>query len=220
MNAPIKIDIWSDIACPWCYVGKRRLESGLAAYAQDEAALPVEVEYHSFELTPEMPDDYDGTHTDFLSTRKGIPVGQVEKMDQRIVEIGASVGLDYHFDSLRPTNTVKAHQVLHLAKARGKQAELKERLLSAYFVEGRRLADPEVLADLAAEVGLDRAEVLDVLANDKFVDDVRADQQQALRYGIQGVPFYVVEGKYGISGAQASETFVEVLRKVAKERDA
>jgi predicted DsbA family dithiol-disulfide isomerase len=216
VSTPIKIDIWSDIACPWCYIGKRRLETALETF--DDA--PVEVEYHSFELTPDMPDDYEGTNADFLTKRKGFPADQVGKMTERVVDIAASVGLDYDFEHLRPTNTVKSHQVLHLAKQHGKQVELKERLLSAYFVEGRRLADPEVLADLAAEVGLDRSEVLDVLANDKFVDAVREDQQQAIRYGIQGVPFYVVEGKYGVSGAQASETFVQVLRKVVEERDA
>jgi predicted DsbA family dithiol-disulfide isomerase len=219
MSTPIKIDIWSDIACPWCYIGKRRLEAGLAAFAEDEAAVPVDVEYHSFELVPDMPVDYEGTNADFLSKRKGMPLDQVEKMTSQVVEIAASVGLDYDFESLRPTNTVQAHQVLHLAKASGKQAELKERLLAAYFVEGQHLADPEVLADLAAEVGLDRDEVVAVLKNDEYLDAVRADQQQAIQYGIQGVPFYVVEGKYGVSGAQASETFLQVLRKVAEERE-
>ena len=139
-------------------------------------------------------------------------------MLDRVTGIAAEVGLDYDFDALQHTKTVKAHQLLHYAKPHGKQLEMKERLLRAYFVEGRHVGRDEDLADLAAEVGLDRADVLAVAESDEFLDDVRADQEQAIQYGIQGVPFFVVDGKYGVSGAQSPETFAGVLEQVADER--
>ena len=139
-------------------------------------------------------------------------------MLDRVAGIAAEVGLDYDFDALQHTKTVKAHQLLHYAKQHGKQVETKERLLRAYFVEGRHVGRDEELADLAAEVGLDREDVLRSLTSNEFLDDVRADQDLAIRYGIQGVPFFVVDGKYGVSGAQSPETFTAVLTKVADER--
>lgn len=213
MSDAIKVDVWSDIACPWCYIGKRKFELGVAAFGGD-----VEVEYHSFELAPDTPVDFAGSEIDFLVKHKGLSAEQVEPMLDRVAGIAAEVGLNYDFDALQHTKTVKAHQLLHYAKQHGKQIETKERLLAAYFVEGRHVGRDEDLADLAAEVGLDRDDVLRALASNAFLDDVRADQAQALQYGIQGVPFFVVEGKYGVSGAQSPETFTGVLAKVAGER--
>jgi predicted DsbA family dithiol-disulfide isomerase len=211
----IKVDIWSDIACPWCYIGKRKFEAGVAAFDGD-----VEVEYHSFELAPDTPVDFAGSEIDFLVEHKGMSAAQVKPMLDRVAGIAAEVGLDYDFDALQHTKTVKAHQLLHYAKHHGKQIEAKERLLRAYFVEGRHVGRDEELADLAAEVGLDRGDALQALQSNTFLDDVVADQDLAIRYGIQGVPFYVVDGKYGVSGAQSPETFTEVLEKVAEERTA
>lgn len=213
MSDAIKVDVWSDIACPWCYIGKRKFEAGVAAFGGD-----VEVEYHSFELAPDTPVDFAGSEIDFLVEHKGMPAAQVKPMLDRVAGIAAEVGLDYDFDALQHTNTVKAHQLLHYAKAQGKQIELKERLLRAYFVEGRHVGREEDLADLAAEIGLDREDVLRSLAADEFLGAVHADQQQAVTYGIRGVPFFVIDGQYGVSGAQAPETFAEVLAKVASER--
>jgi len=142
----------------------------------------------------------------------------VKPMLERVAGIAAEVGLDYDFDALQHTKTVKAHQALHYAKRHGKQVELTERLLRAYFVEGRHVGRDEDLAELAAEVGLDRDDVLRSLAADEFLADVRADQDQAIEFGIQGVPFYVIDGKYGVSGAQSPETFTGVLTQVAGER--
>ena len=139
-------------------------------------------------------------------------------MLDRVIGIAAEVGLDYDYDALQHTNTVKAHQLIHFAKAHGKQIEMKERLLRAYFVEGRHVGRDADLADLAAEIGLDRADALRSLEAGEYLDDVRADQDQAIQYGIQGVPFFVVDGKYGVSGAQSAETFTQVLTKVAEER--
>jgi predicted DsbA family dithiol-disulfide isomerase len=141
-------------------------------------------------------------------------------MISRVTEIASSVGLDYDYDSLKHTNTVKAHEVLHFAKAQGKQLEMAERLFGAYFVEGRHVGRAEDLADLAAEIGLDRAAALAALESEEFLSDVRADQRTAAEFGINGVPFFVVEGKYGVSGAQDAQTFAQVLEQVWSERAA
>jgi predicted DsbA family dithiol-disulfide isomerase len=213
MSDVIKVDVWSDIACPWCYIGKRKFEAGVEAFGGE-----VEVEYHSFELAPDTPVDFAGSEVDFLVKHKGMSAAQVKPMLDRVAQIAAEVGLDYDFDALQHTKTVKAHQLLHYAKQHGRQAEMKERLLRAYFVEGRHVGRDEDLADLAAELGLDREDVLRSLTSDEFLDDVLADQDQAIRYGIQGVPFFVIDGKYGVSGAQSPETFTGVLTKVSEER--
>jgi len=220
VSEPIKIDIWSDIACPWCYIGKRKFEAGSGLFSGAGDGRAVEVEYHSFELSPDTPVDFEGSEVDFLAGHKGIPAGQVEQMLERVTGIASSVGLDYDFDSLKHTNTVKAHELLHFAKAHGKQLELAERLFRAYFVEGRHVGRIDDLADLAAEVGLDRAEAVAALESERYLDDVRADQSTAAEYGINGVPFFVIEGKYGVSGAQDAQTFAQVLEQVWTERAA
>jgi len=213
MSTPIKVDIWSDVQCPWCYIGKRKFEAGAAQFGRD-----VEVEYHSFELAPDTPVDFDGTPVDYLSARKGIPVDQVHEMLARVTGIAAEVGLDYHFEDVHQTNTRKAHELLHYAKAHGKQSEMKERLLKAYFVEGGHVGQVEQLAQLASEVGLDEADVLRRLNEAEFAQAVEDDVQQAVDYGIQGVPFYVIDGKYGISGAQPAEVFAQALQQAFDER--
>ena len=214
----IKIDIWSDVACPWCYIGKRNLEAGIGAYQSSPGRPPVEIEYHSFELAPDTPVDFDGSEADYLMRIKGIGQEQAVEMLDRVAGIAAGVGLRYDFGAVQHTRTVKAHQLLHYAKARGLQGEAKERVLSAYFVEGRHVGRDEDLADLAAEIGLDRSDVLRSLREEEFLADVRADQRQAMAYGIRGVPFFVLDGKYGLSGAQPPETFAEALAQVADER--
>lgn len=220
MSEPIKIDIWSDIACPWCFIGKRKFESGSGIFAEAGDGRGVEVEYHSFELSPDTPVDFDGSEIDFLAGHKGMPAGQVEQMLERVTAIAASVGLDYDFDRLQHTNTVKAHELLHFAKAHGKQLELAERLFRAYFTEGRHVGRISDLAGLAAEVGLDRDAAVAALESSQYLDDVRADQSTAVEYGINGVPFFVVDGRYGVSGAQDAETFAQVLEQVWSERAA
>ena len=214
MTEPIKVDIWSDVQCPWCYIGKRKFEKGVELYGR-----PVEIEYHSFELAPDTPVDYEGTTVQYLSERKGIPVDQVHQMLERVTGIAESVGLNYNFDTVHQTNTVKAHELLHYAKAHGKQQEMKERLLKAYFVEGEHVGTSESLAKLAAEVGLDEADTLRSLNEEEFLPAVKADMAQAQAYGINGVPFYVIDGKYGMSGAQDSATFAAALTEAAQNRD-
>ena len=183
MPQPIKIDVWSDIACPWCYIGKRRLEAGIAAYAQGPPAVPVEVEYHSFQLAPETPVDFDGSVADFLVRQKAVPQAQVRSLLDRVTQIAAGEGLRYDFDAVRHTNTGKAHQLLHYAKARGVQLQAKERLMRAYFVEGRHIGRLEDLAALASDIGLDADDVLRSLAEDEYLGAVRGDGQAARELG-------------------------------------
>ncbi len=218
VTEPISIDIWSDIACPWCYIGKRNLENGLAAVASDEDAPQVSVTFHSFELSPDTPVDFDGDEIDFLAGHKGMPREQVQQMLDNVTGVAAKAGLEYRFDLLQHTNTVKAHELLHHAKAKGLQHEMEERLMSAYFTEGKHVGRIDDLVELAAEVGLDAAETREALESARHLDDVRADQAQARAYGIQGVPFFVIDGQYGISGAQPAEAFENVLRDLWAQR--
>jgi predicted DsbA family dithiol-disulfide isomerase len=216
--SPIKVDVWSDIACPWCYIGKRKLEAGIEAFAAQPGTPSVEIEYHSFELSPDTPVDFEGDEVEFLANHKGIPAEQARQMLTRVVGIAEDVGLHYDYDALQHANTVKAHELIHYAKARGLQLEAKERLLKAYFEEGRNVGRIDDLADLATEIGLDRDDVVRSLTAQEFLPAVRADQRQAIEYGIQGVPFFVIDGKYGVSGAQDAATFSEVFAQVAGER--
>lgn len=217
---PIKIDIWSDIACPWCYIGKRNLEKGLAEAATDDDAPQVEIEYHSFELSPDTPVDFEGSSAEFLAERKGISLDEARAMNDRVSQIAEAAGLHYRFDLQHHTNTVKAHELIHFAKAHGRQLEMTERLLSAYFVEGRHVGRIDELVALAEEVGLDGGAARDALESGAYLDAVRADQAQARAYGINGVPFFVIDGKYGVSGAQPPEAFAQVARQVWAEKQA
>ncbi|MDV6301898.1 MULTISPECIES: DsbA family oxidoreductase [Rhodococcus] len=213
MSRTVKVDIWSDIACPWCFVGKRRFEAGAAEFTAGGGAL--EVEFHSFELAPDTPVDFDGSEVDFLVSHKGMPAAQVTQMLAQMTELAAGEGLTYDFDAVQHTNTVKAHELLHFAKSKGKQVEMKERLLAAYFEEGRHVGRTDDLADLAAEIGLDRDEAARALKSEEFLPAVHADKEQAIAYGISGVPFFVIDGRLGVSGAQEPSVFVDVLQKAA-----
>ncbi|MCU1439551.1 MAG: Disulfide bond formation protein DsbA [Rhodoglobus sp.] len=215
VSEPIKVDIWSDVQCPWCYIGKRKFEAGAAA-----AGIPVEVEYHSFELSPDTPVDFEGSPMDYLSQRKGISPVQAEQMLARVTSIAADVGLDYDYDHVHQTNTVISHELLHFAKSKGRQLEMKERLLEAYFIKGEHVGRIPELVDIAVELGFDRDEVTEALESHRYLSDVKADMAQAREYGINGVPFFVIDGKYGVSGAQEAQTFANVLTQVRTERDA
>jgi predicted DsbA family dithiol-disulfide isomerase len=213
VSETVKVDIWSDVACPWCFVGKRRFETAAAEFAEGGGSL--EVEYHSFELAPDTPVDFDGSEVDFLVGHKRMPAAQVESMLAQMTQLASTEGLSYDFDALQHTNTVKAHELLHYAKSQGRQLDMKERLLAAYFEEGRHVGRIDDLADLAEEIGLDRADVVEALKSEQFRADVQADKDQAIAYGISGVPFFVIDGKFGVSGAQDPSVFVEVLQKAA-----
>ncbi|PTT20424.1 disulfide bond formation protein DsbA [Microbacterium sp. HMWF026] len=218
MTDAIKIDVWSDIACPWCYIGKRNLENGLAATAADDDAPVVEIEYHSFELSPDTPEDFHGGEVDYLSQHKGISPEQAREMLDRVTGVAAEAGLAYRFDILQHTNTVKAHELLHFAKENGRQLELAEILMSAYFLEGKHVGRDDDLIALAVEAGLDEDAAREALSSQRFRAAVRADQEQARQFGISGVPFFVIDGKYGVSGAQPVEAFTQIARQVWGER--
>ncbi len=215
MSDVLKVDIWSDIACPWCYIGKRKFEAGVAEFGEQ-----VDVEYHSYELAPDTPEEVEGSALQSFVERKGIPLEQAKEMFDRVIGVAKKVGLDYDYDSLQSTNTVRAHELLHYAKAHGRQVDMKERLLRAFFVEGRHVGRVNDLADLAAEIGLDREDAVRALTSREFLPAVDADKALAAEYGIQGVPFFVIEGKYGVSGAQDATVFTEVLQRAKDEKGA
>ncbi len=219
MSQPIAVEVWSDIVCPWCYIGKRRFELGRRAF-EEQGGPPVEVVYRSFELTPDTPVDYAGSITDFFVQLKGVSPERAREMFDHVTGLAAGVGLNYDYPAIQHTNTLKAHQVLHLARRRGRQNELVERLFAAYFEQGRHLGRDADLAALAAEVGLDQPEVLAALADGRHLADVQADLAQARAYGINAVPFFVIGGKYGVSGAQPPEAFTSALARYAQERAA
>ncbi|MBV0895052.1 DsbA family oxidoreductase [Microbacterium sp. NC79] len=217
MTEKIQIDVWSDIACPWCYIGKRNLENGIVAASDDADAPQVEITYHSYELSPDTPVDFDGSEIDFLATHKGMPKEKVSEMLDHVTNVAAGVGLEYNFDVLKHTNTVRAHELLHFAKAAGKQHDMAERLMSAYFTEGKHVGEIDSLVALATDAGLDGEAARAALESQQYLADVRADQAQAAQYGIQGVPFFVINGKYGVSGAQPADAFAQILRQVWAE---
>ena len=206
----MQVEIWSDVVCPWCAIGKRRFEAALAGFAHRDE---VEVRYRSFELDPGAPRVVEGNATARLAEKYGVPYAQAEAMQQRVVDAAAGDGLDFRFDRARPGNTFDAHRLLHLAADRGRQAELKERLLLAYFTEGEPIGDPDTLVRLAAAAGLDEAEARAVLASDAYRAEVREDQATARALGITGVPFVVLDRRLGVSGAQPVEAFAAALEQ-------
>ncbi|MPY68428.1 DsbA family oxidoreductase [Deinococcus sp. SDU3-2] len=210
----LRVDIWSDIACPWCYVGKRRFEAALAAFPQREQ---VEVVWHSFELDPSAPVRPGQSMRDILASKYGGGETRAQGMLDTMTRTAADEGLDYHFGEVQPTNTFQAHQVIHLAAEKGLQDPMKERLLRAFFTEGEFLGDPEVLVRLAVEVGLDAGEVRAALASGDYASAVRQDEAQARAVGINGVPFFVLGGKYGVSGAQSPDVLRSALEQVWQE---
>jgi predicted DsbA family dithiol-disulfide isomerase len=206
----LRIDIWSDIACPWCYVGKRRLEGALAQFAHKD---DVAIHWRAFELDPSAPRvrDADGGYAARLARKYGSSTAQAEERLRHMTELAAADGLDFRFDRIRPGNTFDAHRLLHLAGLRGVQDALKERLLRAYMTEGQAIGVPEVLAPLAREAGLDEAEVRALLDGDRYAAEVRADEAEAHALGISGVPFFVIGGRLGVSGAQTSDVLLGAL---------
>lgn len=206
----MQVEIWSDVVCPWCAIGKRRFETALAGFEHRDE---VEVRYRSFELDPTTPRTVEGNATQRLADKYGVPLAQAEAMQQRVIDQAATEGLDFRFDLARPGNTVDAHRLLHLAFDRGRQVELNERLLLAYFTEGERIGEVDTLVRLAGTAGLDESEARSVLESDKYLAEVREDQATASALGITGVPFFVLDRKFGVSGAQPAEVLLGALRR-------
>lgn len=214
----IRVDIWSDIACPWCYLGKHRFEAALLAFGEQRPDVAFEVESHSFELAPDTPLDFAGSEIDFLVRHKGMPADEVEQMLGQMTELGASEGVEFDFHGVRHANTQRAHRVLHLAKDRGVQADVQERLFRAYFVEGENMSDADALARLGAEAGLDPDEVRAALDDEAYGEAVQRDIVRARQLGISGVPFFLLDGQYGVSGAQSTDAFSNVFEQVLSFR--
>jgi predicted DsbA family dithiol-disulfide isomerase len=210
----VKIEIWSDVVCPWCYIGKRRFEAALGRF---EHAGEVEVVWKSFELDPGAPVRR-GPTLEHLARKYGTTEEQAVKMHERMTSVAAAEGLEFHLDDTQGGNTLDAHRLLHLAKEHGLQGELKERLLRAYFAECEPVGEREALARLAEETGVPGA--AEMLASDQYADAVRADEHDARLLGISAVPFFVIDRYYGIEGAQPAETILQALDEAWSARAA
>ena len=204
----MKVEIWSDIACPWCYIGRRRFEKALNQFEHRDE---VEVIWRSYQLDPNAPRDYAGNVNDLMMQRYGMSREKAESANARVTELAALEGLEYHLDRAHPVNSMDAHRLLHLAAQNHLQSEMKERLQKAYFTDGLVISDNKTLVQLAEEVGLNSAETRQMLESDAFTNAVRADEQRAQEMESDGVPFFVFDEKYTVSGAQPAETFLTVL---------
>ncbi|MEH7178557.1 DsbA family oxidoreductase [Neobacillus vireti] len=193
-------------------MGKKRLEDALK-----QIDHPIEVTYRSYELDPTMGRDVKETMYEMLAKKYGMSIAQAKANTDRVVQMAKEVGLDYHMDTLIQTNTFDAHRLTLYAKTQGKMKEMTERILRAYFTESKHIGDHETLTDLAVEVGLNREDVANMLASGGMADAVRSDEQTAKQYGVTGVPFFLINKKYALTGAQPTETFVQALNKVIAE---
>jgi len=215
MSKRLEVQIWSDIACPWCYVGKRRFEAALARFPQ---ASEVQVVWRSFELDPSAPRVR--PHQDYaerLAAKYGMPRAQAQARIEQLVSVARAEGLSLNFTDIQPGNTFDAHRLLHFAHAQGKQHELKERLLRAYLCEGQPIGEHATLLKAAGDVELDVDAAQAVLATDQFAREVREDQDLARRIGISGVPFFVLDQRYAVEGAQPTETMLSALTRAYAE---
>jgi len=208
----MQVEIFSDVVCPWCAVGKRRFESALGQF---DHADQVDVVWRSYELDPQAPVRREGDYADRLARKYGMSREQAEAANGQMTALAASEGLEFHFERAQPGNTFDAHRLLHFALGQGQgvQDALKERLFVAYFSEGAAIGEPETLVRLAAEVGLDPEKCAEILAGDLYADEVRADEREARELGVTGVPFFVIDGKFAIPGAQDPETIRIVLER-------
>jgi predicted DsbA family dithiol-disulfide isomerase len=213
----MELEIWSDIACPWCYIGKRRLESALENF---EHADEVTITWRSFELDPNAPAERPGELAGHLASKYGMAIEQARQSQEGISATAAGEGLDFHLDVARSGNTFDGHRLVHLAAEHGVQAAMKERLMRAYFSEGQLISDPETLVALGTETGLPESEVRELLASERFADEVRADEQSAAGLGVSGVPTFIVDRKVGVTGAQPPELILEMLRQGWSRREA
>ncbi|KAB2336024.1 DsbA family oxidoreductase [Cytobacillus depressus] len=214
----MKIQVWSDFVCPFCYIGKRRLEHALGQFPHKDQ---VEVEFKSFELDPNSP-KYNGKSIhEVLAAKYGMSIEQAKQANEGVGQQAASVGLEFQFDEMKPGNTFDAHRLAKFAKEHGKEADVTEKLLHAYFTDSKDIGDVEVLENIAEQAGLNRNDTLRILQDkNAYANDVRIDESLAQQYGIRGVPYFIINNKYAISGAQSPETFANALQKVWEEESA
>jgi predicted DsbA family dithiol-disulfide isomerase len=210
----MRVEIWSDVVCPWCYIGKRRFEKALAQFDHKDE---VDVEWRSFQLNPEHPKGLHQRLEAQLAEKMGAPIEQVRAMNDHVKELAAAEGLDYHFETYTVVNTFDAHRLAHLAKKYGLDDQINERFLRAQLIEGQILDDPETLVRLAGEVGVPEDEARHVLASDEYTAEVNDDIRTMLALGGTGVPFFVIDRRYGVSGAQPTELFLNALETAYHE---
>jgi len=203
--APLTVEIWSDVVCPWCYIGKRRFEAAVEQFDGE-----VEVVWRSFELDPGAPAVREHTATEHLAAKYGMSVEQAEASHVKMTDLAAQEGLEYHFERARGGNSFDAHRLIHLAGAHGKQGEAQERVMRGYFTEGLPIGDREALIAVGEELGLDARAALE---SDEYTEAVREDELLAQQIGIQGVPFFVLGRRYGVSGAQPADVLAQALEK-------
>ena len=217
MAKKLQVDVWSDIACPWCYIGKRRLEAALHRFPH---ARDVVTAWHAFELDPSAPAvrETQPSYATRLARKYGTSVPRAQGMIDRMVRIAADEGLPFDFERIRPGNTFNAHRLLHLAGLRGVQDRLKERLLRGYLSEGEPIGEDAALLRLATEAGLDPDEVSSVLASDLYAAEVRTDESEAHALGVDGVPFFVIGKRYAVAGAQPAELLLQALTRAWDEQ--
>jgi len=212
----VKIDIWSDIMCPFCYIGKRKLEGALKQFDHKD---DVEIEWHSFQLDPEMKPQPGKSLHQYLAERKGQSLEWSVKVHEQMTQTAKAEGLEYNFDKAVIANSFDAHRVIHLAKKHGLGDAAKERILRAYFTEGKNVSDHATLVELGKDAGLNADEVADMLRGNDFATEVHKDIEQSQELGINGVPFFVFDNKYAISGAQPTEVFLSGLKQVWAEHE-
>jgi len=210
----MKIKIWSDIRCPFCYIGKRKFEMALEKF---EYRNDVEIEWKSFELDPNLTTQADVNATEHLAEIKGISKERANEMQQYVKGIANEVGLDFNADKAIVANSFNGHRLIQFAKTKGLGNEAEEELFKAHFTEGENIDNTEVLLQTAINIGLDENETREMLASDAFAKEVKQDEMQAQQFGISGVPFFVLNDKYAVSGAQSPETFLQALQQTWQE---
>jgi len=214
MDNKFKVEIWSDVACPFCYIGKREFEKALETFPEKDN---LDIEWKSYQLDPDLVTNPKKSFAAHLSEAKGISVETAEHMGDQIAERARGLGLDYHFEKVIPANTMKAHNLIHFAKKYNKQNEAEEILFRAYFIEGKNIDDIKTLLEMGDILKLHVAELKTALEDLKYYDDVRADIYEAFQLGVRGVPFFVFDRKYAVSGAQQDEAFRQTLKKSYSE---
>ncbi len=213
----MKIEIWSDIACPWCFVGKRRFEQALAEFPQRDE---LDIVWRSFELDPNAPVRQEKPHAELLASKYGMSPAKAQGMLDSMTATGAAEGIEFRFDRAISGNTFDANRLIHFAAAHDKRAAMVERLFTGYFTDGQAMSDHDTLVRLATDVGLDADATRAMLTTDAFAADVRRDEQRAQQFGISGVPFFAIDEKYGISGAQPPAAITAALTEAWSERTA
>ncbi len=210
----MQIDVWGDLVCPWCYIGKRRLEVAIADFAHRDQ---VQIRFRSFQLDPTVPVGSSRLQLEVLTERYGIPESRARTLEAETAQTARTAGLEFQVEGRLTGNTFNAHRLIHLARDRGVEAELVDRFYSAQFVEQRSLFDQGSLIELASEVGLEALESVRVLETDAYSDAVRADIQVAARLGVRAVPFTLLGSRYGVSGAQPPENFLGAIKQAWEE---